>query len=281
MSETVDIAMCMNRAQFIGALAAINSIVRNSKHPQKISFHFVVGVGESTEFLESIRGSFPDPRFRYEIKEFGGNPLLEDYIRVGQPFTYTNSESHVMNFSRYYLGEIYPGLGKVIYLDADLVVRADVAELFHLASLEGHILAAVPDGTYEGWQEYTKRGSEHLRHIESDQLTFNAGIFVTDLSKWQEQEVLKKLEGWIKIHRLDLETFYFGTQSILNLVFYRDFQPLPHAWNVHPMGWYDDIPEETIRNGKILHWSGRKKPWLEEGLYKKYWIEYAVAQQPG
>ena len=281
MSEIVDIAMCMNRVQFIGALAAINSIVRNAEHPQEIFFHFVVGVGESPEFLQSIREYLPDPGFRYEIKEFGPNPLLEDYIRAGQAFTYATSESQVLNFSRYYLAEIYPSLRKVIYLDADLVVRADVADLFHLGSLEGHVLAAVSDGTFDSWEEYTKKDSRHLRHIESKQLTFNNGVFVTDVSKWREQGVLEKLEGWIKIHRQALEDFYFGTQSIMNLAFYRDFQQLPAAWNVQPMGWYDDIPEETIRNGKILHWAGRRKPWLADGLYKEYWIDYAVGQEPG
>lgn len=42
MPGAVDIAMCMNRAQFVGALAAINSIVRNTKHPRDVFFHFVV-----------------------------------------------------------------------------------------------------------------------------------------------------------------------------------------------------------------------------------------------
>jgi len=281
MSETVDIAMCMNRAQFTGALAAINSIVRNSKHPQEISFHFVVGMGESPEFRELMSKYFSDPGFRYEIQEFGPNPLLEDYIRAGQAFTYANSESQVMNFSRFYVSEIYPALGKVIYLDADLVLRADIADLFRLGSLERHVLAAVPDGTFESWEEYTQKGSIHLRHIESEQMTFNAGVFVTDLRRWKEQDVLKRLEGWIKIHRQALEDFYFGTQSIMNLAFYRDFQPLPPAWNVQPMGWHEDIPEETIRNGKILHWAGKKKPWLTDGLYREYWIDYAVDQERG
>ena len=279
MSEIVDIAMCMNRVQFVGALAAINSIVRNTEHPRGISFHFVVGVGELPELLESIREYFPDPGFRYEIREFAANPLLEDYIGAGQAFTYATYESQVMNFARFYLPQVYPNLGKVIYLDADLVVRADIADLLHLGSLECHVLAAVSDGTFDSWEEYTKKGSKNLRHIESNQPTFNAGVFVTDLSKWQEQEVLEKMEGWIKIHRLALEDFYFGTQSIINLTFYRDFQQLPPAWNVQPMGWYDDISEETLRNGKILHWAGKRKPWLADGLYKEYWIDYAVGQQ--
>ncbi|NOT57112.1 MAG: hypothetical protein HOP18_21130 [Deltaproteobacteria bacterium] len=281
MSQIVDIAMCMNRVQFIGALAAINSIMRNTKHPQHISFHFVVAVGESADFQEAIRASFPHPDFHYEIKEFGPNPLLADYIRAGQVFTYATPESQVMNFSRFYLPHIYPGLGKVIYLDADVVVRADIVELLHLGSLEKHVLAAVSDGTFDSWAEYLEKDSKHLRHIESHQPTFNAGVFVTDLSRWHEQEILEKLEGWITRHRLALEDFYFGTQSIMNLAFYRDFQHLPSAWNVQPLGWYDDIPEETLQNGKILHWAGKRKPWLADGLYKEYWIDYAIGQEPG
>jgi alpha-1,4-galacturonosyltransferase len=281
MPEIVDIAMCMNRAQFIGALAAINSIARNSGHPQDIFFHFVVGVGESPEFLEAIRASFPDPGFRFEIEEFSPNALLEDYIRAGQVFTYATSKSQVMNFARFYLRQIYPTLGKVIYLDVDLVVRADIADLFRLGGLGAYALAAVPDGTFNSWDEYTKRDSRLLRHIESDQPTFNAGVFVTDLNKWREREILDKLEGWIRNHRLALEDFYFGTQSIMNLAFYRDFQPLPAEWNVQPLGWHDDIPEATLRSGKILHWAGKRKPWLADGLYKEYWIDCAVGREPG
>jgi lipopolysaccharide biosynthesis glycosyltransferase len=281
MSEIVDIAMCMNRGHFTGTLAAINSIVRNAERPREISFHFVVGTGESPELLRSIREAFPDAEFLYEIREFGPNPLLEDYIREGQPFTYATSESQVVNFSRFYLGQIYPGLGKVIYLDADLVVQGDIADLYQLASLEEHVLAAVPDGTFESWEEYSPKESRHLRHIDSDQPTFNAGVYVTDLSRWQERRVLEKLENWVRIHRQALEAFYFGTQSIMNLAFYREFQQLPAGWNVQPMGWYEDIPAEKIRNGKLLHWSGKKKPWLPEGLYKEYWIEYALGRELG
>ena len=281
MSGIVDVAMCMNRGQFIGTLAAINSIARNTEHPQDIFFHFVVGVAESRELRESIHESFPDSGFCYEIKEFGSNPLLEDYIYAGQLFTYTTPESQVMNFSRFYLPQIYPNLSKVIYLDADLIVRTDIADLFDLGCLGGHVLAAVPDGTFDSWEEYTRKGSRHLRHIESNQPTFNAGVFVTDLSKWREQQVLAKLEGWIKTHRLALADFYFGTQSIMNLAFYRDFQQLPPEWNVQPLGWYDDIPEEALQNGKILHWAGKRKPWLADGLYKEYWIDYYVGQEPG
>jgi hypothetical protein len=153
--------------------------------------------------------------------------MLADYILAGQPHTYATAESQALNFSRFYLPHIYPGLGKVIYLDADLIVRGDIAELHSLGGLETHVIAAVPDGTFETWEEYLCPASAPLAHIESHHPTFNAGVYVTDLGLWRTEGVLERLEGWIRTHRLALEAFYFGTQSIMNLAFYRDFQPLP------------------------------------------------------
>lgn len=274
----VDIALCMNRQQFPGALAAIRSIVRNAARPGDIRFHFVVGVGEAAGFAASIRRHLPELPAAWEIAEFAADSRLEDYIRAGQAFTYANGESQVLNFSRFYLPRIYPRLGKVIYLDADLVVRGDIADLFRLGSLETHVLAAVPDGTFESWAEYLGPGSPHLAHIESNRPTFNAGVYVTNLDRWRERDIWGRLEHWIGIHRQALEAFYFGTQSIMNLAFYRDFQPLPPEWNVQPLGWHEDIPEAILRPGKILHWSGRRKPWLPDGLYREYWNEWAVGQ---
>ena len=178
--ETIDISMCINRMHFIGALAAINSIILNTGRPQAISFHFVVGVGESREFLALIRKYFPEPSFRYEVKEFRSNPLLEDFIRMGKDFTYATHGSQVMNFSRFYLRQIYPDLNKFIYLDADLIVQGDIAELFQRATLEKHALAAVAIGSFNSWKGGINKGSQHVRHIDFDQPVFNNGIYVTD-----------------------------------------------------------------------------------------------------
>jgi alpha-1,4-galacturonosyltransferase len=276
MPPGIDIAMCMNRAQFRGAMAAIHSILRNAVDRAALRFHLVVGAGESPEFETWIRECLADRSIRYEITEFRPDPMLADYILAGQPHTYATGESQALNFSRFYLPHLCPGLGKVIYLDADLIVRGDIAELHRLGSLETHVIAAVPDGTFESWEEYLRPGSGPLAHIESHQPTFNAGVYVTDLGRWRKEGVLERLEGWIRTHRLAMEAFYFGTQSIMNLAFYRGFQPLPSEWNVQPLGWHDDIPEERLRGAKILHWSGKRKPWLPDGLYRDHWLEYAV-----
>jgi lipopolysaccharide biosynthesis glycosyltransferase len=162
----------------------------------------------------------------------------------------------------------------VIFLDADLIVQGDIAELYALAELNQDLLAAVASGS---WRTYggVHRDSLHLRGLDLDQPVFNAGVYVTDLGRWPEQGVQEKLEGWIAIHRQSLRDFAFGTQSIMNLEFYGKFQRLPAEWNVRPLGNHATIPQETLRAAKILHWAGKRKPWTADGLYKEYWIDYA------
>ena len=54
----------------------------------------------------------------------------------------TNLESP-LNFARFYMGELLgPGVCKVLYLDADVIVQGDAAELADLALPRGALCAA-------------------------------------------------------------------------------------------------------------------------------------------
>jgi lipopolysaccharide biosynthesis glycosyltransferase len=275
---SLDLVLCTDRMHFIGILAALRSIVSNAARPRDLSFHLVVGAEESSELARAIGECFPERELRYRIREFRPSPFLEEYIRAGRELTYAAYTSSVMNFARFYLSELYPELGKYIYLDADLIVRGDVAELFELATLDRHAIAAVPFSTFGTWDGGYDLASPHLRHLDLEAPVFNNGIYVSDLEKWREQGILPALEGWMRIHRQALDEFVFGTQSIMNLGFYRNLEVLPSEWNVNPLG--DDetpIPERALEEGKILHWAGRRKPWDPDGPYREHWLPYAPA----
>lgn len=275
----MDIAICIDRMHFVGVPPTIRSIISNTARPRAVAFHITVGKDESDELRASLRESFPDPSFRYEVKEFRSTPFLDDYIRAGKDLTYAAYTSSVMNFSRFYLDEIYPDLGKYAYLDVDIIVQGDIAELFEEATLERHDLAAVRIASFGTWEGGFKKDSRHLRSFDLGEPVFNSGIYVTHLAKWRK--VLPELEHWMKIHRQSMEEFVFGTQSIMNLAFYRNLQILPPEWNVRPLGSDEKIPERELRNAKILHWAGEKKPWKRDGLYKDYWNKYALKAEPG
>lgn len=273
---TIDLVLATDRTHFVGILAAVHSILSNTARSRDLSFHIMVGAGESGELVGSIRRWFPNPEWTYEVREFRPSPFLEEYIRAGKDLTYAAFTSSVMNFARFYLNEIYPDLEKYVYLDADIIVQGDIAELFRLATLERHALAAVPVSRFGAWDGFAG-DSVHLRHLDPEQPVFNNGIYVSDSRKWRDQDILPTLEGWMRRHRESLEDFVFGTQSIMNLAFHGNFELLPPEWNVRPLG--DDeanIPERALKEGKILHWAGRRKPWHPNGFHKEYWEPYAL-----
>jgi lipopolysaccharide biosynthesis glycosyltransferase len=275
-AKTMDIVLCADRLHFTGMLAVVNSVISNTDDPEAVSFHLTVGVGESDELLTSIRRWFPNPSFRYEVREFYSTPFLEEYIEVAGDRRYGAVTSMRMNFSRFYLGQIYPDLGKFLYLDADVIAQGDIAELFRLPALEKQALAAVRSCSFGTWEGGFDETSDHLKNFDFEAPVFNAGIYVTDLEQWRNEEILAVLEGWMKVQSQAPEDIVFGTQSIMNLAFYRKVQILPPEWNVRHLGDNDNIPKRDLREGKILHWAGPRKPWVRDGLYKEYWNKYVL-----
>ena len=101
---------------------------------------------------------------------------------------------------------------------------------------------------------------------------FNAGMYLYSLKKLREMNLTKKA----------LEILYFnvdmrkimnhGTQPLMNLLFNGKSKPIDHRWNLTGLGWQRNIEKSILEGAFILHWSGPKKPWLNEGLYKEYWI---------
>lgn len=272
MNASLDVAICIDRMHFVGIVPMMRSLIANTRRPADVFFHIAVGIGETAELEALLGAAFPTPVFRHEIREFGSTPFLDDFIRAGKDFTYAAYTSSVMNFARFYLGEIYPELGKFAYLDVDLIVAGDIAELFAAATLQNHDLAAVPVATFGTWDGFEPDFAQ-LRDFDPAAPVFNNGIYVTELAQWRPN--VAQLEHWMTVHRQSMADIVFGTQSMMNLAFYRNLELLPAEWNVRPLGVFDDIPEATLRGGKILHWAGERKPWKKDGFYREYWLPYA------
>lgn len=276
VERTIDVVFCSDRMHHVGILPAIRSILANTPRPEAVSFHLTVGTGESSDLAESLGGAFPP---RYEVREFRPGRFLEEYLDGSGYGAYAARTSAVMNFSRFYLAEIYPKLEKIVFLDPDVIVQGDVAELFALATLECCALAAVPVATFGTWEGGFDREAMRLRGFDLEAPVCNTGVFVADLGKWRSQGLLPAFERWMEAHRRSLDDFVFGTQSIMNLAFYRNIQLLPPEWNVRPLGADDSIPEEALGKAKVLHWAGERKPWARDGLYKELWERYAAGPE--
>ncbi|GMA24888.1 general stress protein A [Luteimicrobium album] len=179
---------------------------------------------------------------------------------------------------RLHLGELLPaGIGRVLYLDADVVVRRPLDDAFAAPLDDGALLAAVRDGgcpwaarnRFPCWQELG---------MEPDTPYFNAGLLVIDVERWKSERVGERC-----LEILRTTQPYFADQDALNAVVAGRWHELLRRWNLQTVDvrggeawalW----PEETsaaVADPAVVHYTESDKPWqpLTGHPLKDYWIE--------
>ena len=153
-----------------------------------------------------------------------------------------------------------PSVERVLFLDADMLVFQDLAELWE-TPLDDHVLAAAADfavplcSAPRGVKGWTALGIPH------DAPYFNCGVLLIDLGRYRERGVTRRVHQYFETTR---ERIDFLHQEALNAVLWDDWKPLDSCWNLlascvgRP---YDQTASAGWRRPGIVHFAGRMKPW--------------------
>ncbi len=168
-------------------------------------------------------------------------------------------------YYRIFLPEMFQDYDKGIYLDSDIVVLGDVAELYKI-DLEDNLIAACPDmSTYDNqlFGDYFEQvvGIKRRNYI-------NSGVLLMDFKKFRDEEFV---ERFLYL----LNTFDFDTvapdQDYLNAMCYGRIKHLDLIWNAMPTP-----TQKRIRNPMIVHYNLFFKPWHYDGtMYEEHFWKYA------
>ncbi|MCE8002204.1 glycosyltransferase family 8 protein [Billgrantia ethanolica] len=151
---------------------------------------------------------------------------------------------------------------RVIYLDCDMAVLADLAPLWEVP-LGEHVIAAVRDIAGDP--------DEHSG-IETAAY-FNSGLLVVDLERWREHDVAGR--AWEYLQRQG-ERLRYPDQDALNHVLAGLWYELEPRWNlqsatyaalnVEPKHLTCLLPAlaDALREPGIIHYTGNVKPWHAE-----------------
>lgn len=166
-------------------------------------------------------------------------------------------------YRRVFLTELLPDLDRVLYLDADLIVRNDLRQLWE-AKLAGMPVGAVTDpwmATIDSMRAAFPNGY------------FNAGVLLIDLVRWRTERVLERFVEDIRRRQLAGEDplSYRSDQTPLNEVLRGRWCRLPPQWNftgyhvprlAAELALTAETFAEAASDPAIVHFLGSHKPWV-------------------
>ncbi|MCO5604809.1 hypothetical protein L7F22_058981 [Adiantum nelumboides] len=255
----VHVAMTLDTVYLRGSMAAVFSILQHASCPESIVFHFLV-TENNGHFHALMRSTFPFLKFK--IYHFD-----TDLVRGRISASVRQALEQPLNYARNYLADLLePCVGRVIYLDSDLVVVDDIVKLWN-TKLGLHVVGA-PEYCHANFSKYFSPTFWTDAELSSTfegrtPCYFNTGVMIVDLLKWRQQNCTRKIEQWMEIQK-DRRIYELGSLPPYLLVFAGFVEPVEHRWNQHGLGG-DNVKGSCrpLHSGPVslLHWSGEGKPW--------------------
>ena len=265
-----------------------------------------------TPYLATVLSSIKQnttPSNNYDVIVMTKNISPSHQARLQNTFNSKNTSLRFINISRFepqfrdlflrghfvietwfrlLMPEIFPHYNKVLYLDSDLVVNADLAQLYN-TNIQGKLLAACRDadtaGLYNGAQPDKKPYMDNILKIKNPYDYFQAGVILFNLAEFRKQYTtaeMLKFAGTYKWQLLD--------QDVLNFLAQGQVKFVDMSWNVMH-DWKNARIEENIshaperlfveymtarKSPKIIHYAGPDKPWTDpESDFAEVFWRYA------
>lgn len=265
MNDPIHVAYCFDRhyRQHFGA--AVTSLALNAgADTERLHVHLVTDAVDDTlnRQIDQLRHTF-----RAQFTQY--SPSAQQLTEMAALPHWLPTLPHVSSFAyaRLLLPHLLPqSIERVLYLDADTIVRRSLAELFE-TPLGGRSTAAAPD-PYD----------EDLRKQTGLPRYFNSGVLLMDLARWRAQDIGRRCLIFAHEQRSRL---IFGDQCALNHVLRDDIEPLHSKWN-HAVQPGD--PRSGDGSGDIVHFVGSTKPWqawYEHPAGELYWRYLNVSPWSG
>ncbi len=210
------------------------------------------------------------PNTRQQIQETAQRyPHLQDIEFIHVDIERFASFPNLMHFSlntyfRYLIPELKPELQKVLYIDSDMIITADVGKLFD-TDIQGKPLAAVPyRDEHPDLNHFVRaqkdKSIKQILELPDTHLYFNAGLLVMDCDYFRQH-------GWVtRLFELTAEKaaiVKYPDQDILNLLTCCNYHVLDDSWNaVIDIDRMYGIQHAELP--KVLHFTGGSdtRPWM-------------------
>lgn len=154
---------------------------------------------------------------------------------------------------------------RILYLDADLTIHADVTVLFAL-DLGNLPLAANRRGVIFLSDEQRNAAEAHFTELGMSRpfRYFNSGVMLIDVANWRREDLTRITLNFISKNR---DLCLLPDEDGLNAVLDGRFASLSPIWNMAPRR-QPFMPIHRQQSSAVIHYSGHDKPWMRFGRDK-------------
>ena len=259
--KNIPIVFATDKNYFPYFLVTLESIIQNSSAENNydiLLLHTELGKDEEKIIQAQIK-----KLSNFSVRLIDVSDLTEKYSLND---LMTINHLRISAYYRLLIGEILSNYDKIIYLDCDLVVVHDVAELYNV-DIGNNYLSAVKDVVITSEYILNKDFCNYIKNLGMQDIKnyFNSGVLIMNLKAIRQNNLSKK---FLKVAVQN--TKYFHDQNVLNIVCEGKVHFLEKGWNIQCQRKY------SVDNFFILHYCSHKKPWnTKDIIYSEYWWNYA------
>ena len=248
----LNIAYGIDKNFFLGCAVSITSILLTNL---ELNFNFHIFTNSINDDFQQKLHQLTD-KYKTQITIY----LVEDSYFNNLPTTLNWT---LATYFRFIVADyFYNKIDKILYLDADIVCKGSLIELFNL-KFDNNLAYVVIEKDPIWWEKCAKRLNENKF------LTgyFNAGFLLVNLKKWKENNINEKALKLLTNENLR-KKFTHLDQDALNLLLLDKVKYLDRKYNQQVnlnyelknksnISNYSPITNETV----LIHYIGPTKPW--------------------
>lgn len=191
---------------------------------------------------------------------------LNYYIQKIKDKLYTRDYYSKTTYFRLFIPNLYPQYDKALYLDSDIVILDDIANLYNI-DMGNDLVAAAPDDVIQ-FNEVFRVYAEKVVGVADYHRYFNAGVLLMNLHQLRTFKFQEKF-----MFLLDRIKFAVAQdQDYLNRLCKGRVKLIDRVWNRMPI----EDPKIRTEDVKLIHYNLAYKPWhFEDILYKEFFWMYA------
>lgn len=268
--SVIPIVLAANNSYGCALIVTLQSLIRHVRKDRLLDIY--VFYTNLSAFYLDILESMTNERICITCVDIASNVQKSHFDK------YTGSMLSHLSVETYYrllIPQYISRYDKILYLDSDLIIKKDIAELYDI-DLQDNLLAGVVDILLPNEaQERLSWGYDPLGHI-------NAGVLLINLKQWQQEDKHKACMKTLAAYNSKLS---LADQDILNIVGQNRILYLDYKWNFYYTAWkykreaYQELCGPLdLQKGYIIHYNGAEKPWLSlnvPDVLSNLWWNYA------